>query len=405
MAKVSPEEVAWLKHYYQEGLEHLKSHRLRQAEDVFASIVTVLPEHLGARFQLASVHMLARQFDVAAREFAAITHDFPEHAESHTNLGSCYLELGRLEAARGAYEAALACDPADHQAKFNLGVIQAAMGDVNAAIATYQQLLQTNPDHSEAHINLGALYTRLRQPERARQHYREANRLRPHDPVIVHALAVLNKDPSITAMPPSYARALFDGAALTYDHQLMQGLHYAVPETLDQVLRGLALPPGDALDLGCGTGLCGAVMRPYAKRLVGVDVSPNMLAVAKQKGMYDALHEADIDDTLALLENAYDVIVAGDVFVYLGELTSVLKGCHRALRAGGYLLFTVETGDTEGQPYALQDTGRFRHEAAQLTQLAGDIGFEERSALPLVLREQAGVPVSGRLFVWQKSVQ
>ena len=51
----------------------------------------------------------------------------------------------------------------------------------------------------------------------------------------------------------------------------------------------------DVLDAGCGTGLCGPLLAPYARRLIGVDLSEGMLALAKEKHVYDALIKRRVD--------------------------------------------------------------------------------------------------------------
>jgi trans-aconitate 2-methyltransferase len=56
------------------------------------------------------------------------------------------------------------------------------------------------------------------------------------------------------------------------------------------------LPDGDVIDLGCGSGAAGPALRVRfpERRLVGVDSSPAMLAVAQETGAYDDLVEADV---------------------------------------------------------------------------------------------------------------
>jgi predicted TPR repeat methyltransferase len=61
---------------------------------------------------------------------------------------------------------------------------------------------------------------------------------------------------------------------------------------LDAVMR--LAPSGnlgtlDILDLGCGTGLVRSLLRPLARTLTGVDISSNMLKIARQRRVYDKL--------------------------------------------------------------------------------------------------------------------
>ena len=51
----------------------------------------------------------------------------------------------------------------------------------------------------------------------------------------------------------------------------------------------------DVLDAGCGTGLCGALVAPFARRLLGVDLSEGMLAHAMEKSVYHELFKAKLN--------------------------------------------------------------------------------------------------------------
>src|SRR5262249_34211053 len=138
-------------------------------------------------------------------------------------------------------------------------------------------------------------------------------------------------------------------------------------------VAGRALRDLDVLDLGCGTGLAGEQFRPAARRLDGVDLSPKMLAQAAAKGGYDRLTAGDLVAHLGGIGDRYHLIIAADVFVYLGDLVPVFAAARRALRAGGWLAFTVEAGD--GADYHLQPVRRYAHPRGYLTRAADATGF------------------------------
>ena len=105
------------------------------------------------------------------------------------------------------------------------------------------------------------------------------------------------------------------------------------------------------LDLGCGTGLAGAAFRPFCDWLVGVDLSPAMLAQARAKGLYDRLVEGDVAAFLAdeaAAQARYHLIVAADVFMYLADLSAVLKAAAAVLAPSAMIAFSVETHDGDG---------------------------------------------------------
>ena len=155
----------------------------------------------------------------------------------------------------------------------------------------------------------------------------------------------------------------------------------------------------DVLDLGCGTGLCGPLLRPMARTLTGVDLSPAMIDKAREHGVYDRLEVGDLVETLRRFPRGYDLLVAADVFVYLGDLAPAFEAAAASLRPDGLLVFTVEAA-TEGDRYQLQHASRrYAHSEAYLRRLAGMYGFEERSLTSIEARADAGRPVKGYMVV------
>ena len=115
----------------------------------------------------------------------------------------------------------------------------------------------------------------------------------------------------------------------------------------------------DVLDAGCGTGLCGPLLAPYARRLVGVDLSERMLAQARAREVYDELVKGELTDYLRASAGMFDAIVSADTLVYFGPLEEVVEAAERALRPGGHVVFTVEEQPESG--YSLSVNGRYRH--------------------------------------------
>ena len=148
--------------------------------------------------------------------------------------------------------------------------------------------------------------------------------------------------------------------------------------------------PARALDLGCGTGLMGEVLRPHCAVLDGVDLSAEMLERARARGVYDRLEKADIA-TLPLAEPGYELIAAADVFAYLGALDGVIAWSAGSLTPGGRLAFTVEA--SEGEGYALQDSRRYAHGRAYLEALLAQAGFAAVRIAPCVVRMDRGAEI------------
>ena len=81
----------------------------------------------------------------------------------------------------------------------------------------------------------------------------------------------------------------------------------------------------DILDLGCGTGGAGAWLKDYARSLVGVDLSDNMVELARKKMLYQELHVQPLNAYLQTCTKTFDLVVAADVFSYVGQLEETFR--------------------------------------------------------------------------------
>lgn len=203
--------------------------------------------------------------------------------------------------------------------------------------------------------------------------------------------------------PSSYIRRTFDAAAASFDELLVDQLAYRAPQLVREALEECLGEAGgelDVLDAGCGTGLCGPLLRPFAANLTGVDLSPAMLREAEKRNVYDKLIEADLVAWTAASRRAFDLIVAADVFIYLGDLTVPLAAFAEGLRPGGRAAFTVETSDVPG--VHLQSVKRFAHHADHVARAAEDAGLKVRLQREGELRIEHGRPAPGMVFVVQR---
>jgi predicted TPR repeat methyltransferase len=198
--------------------------------------------------------------------------------------------------------------------------------------------------------------------------------------------------------PPAYVRGLFDGYAAGFDEHLVEVLHYRAPQLIAQQVAALAAaagrPFGAALDLGCGTGLCAPLLAPHVAQLDGIDLSPTMLVQARTRGIYRHLVQADIAEHLQQCAERYQLLVAADVFIYIGALDGVFGGARRVLQPGGVLCCSVErAGDAED--FVLQPSARYAQSRRYLQALAARHGFDVRAIDEQAIREDQRRPVAG----------
>jgi predicted TPR repeat methyltransferase len=198
--------------------------------------------------------------------------------------------------------------------------------------------------------------------------------------------------------PREYVRALFDGYAEDYDQHLLRDLRYtAANDVSAAVARWCPAPIGHALDLGCGTGILGVLLRPRVEILEGVDLSSGMLAIARSRGIYDALREADLVAYLRATHARCDLITAADVMVYLGDLEAPLDAVRHALRTTGVFVFSTEASEEPG--FRGLSSGRFAHHPDYVRERARASDLVVVEQVPTVLRYQKDKPVPGHIHV------
>ncbi|MGP1275505.1 MAG: methyltransferase domain-containing protein [Caulobacterales bacterium] len=264
----------------------------------------------------------------------------------------------------------------------------AARGDFQAAADVLSSALELVPAWTAGWFRLGEFHEKAGQGEAALRAWDQALELDPADPFG----ASLKRDlaramPVAESMPPAFVELLFDQYASRFDAALTRGLEYRGPDILLARLQANGFErAAHALDLGCGTGLMGEVLRPFSGRLAGVDLSAGMLAEAEAKGVYDALAKADIA-RMDMVPAQYDLIVAADVFAYVGALEAVIAWCRAALLPGGYLAFTVEAAEED---IVLKESRRFAHGAPYLENLLTQAGFAAIDLAPCVVRKDRG---------------
>ncbi len=344
---------------------------------------------------------LAAALDLSAKAVMAR----PDSPIFLANHGAALAEAGHLPRAIAAMRAALARRPEDAMTLRNLGQAMTAAGDAAGAIAPLRQAVALRPEMAEAWL---ALAHALRESEEAEAAAaaRRARDLAGAGPLAAQArflLAALGEEEAPDRAPAAYVRELFDRYAPRFDADLEGRLGYRTPALLAAMLEAGGIAPDGSrrvLDLGCGTGLSGVALKPFARKLTGLDLSPRMLEAARARGLYDALEEADLLEWLPRHPARFDLVAAADVLNYLGDLGPALRAIAGALVPGGVAAFSIEAG--EGAPVALGPGLRYRHDPAHVTKLAEAAGLRAAARQDATLRQEKGAPVAGVLFLLRR---
>jgi len=377
------------------GAERHRAGRMEEAESLYRRALRLAPGHPDAE-NLLSVCALQRGDTAAAVEHSARALSvMPDSAIYLANHGAALAAHGALPEALAALQAALEREPGDVTSLRNLGQVLVAGGQPAAALGPLREARRLAPDSPEVALTLAHAAHQAGEAAEAREAARAVK-----GPLATQAgflLAALGEAPAPDRAPAAFVRELFDAFAPRFDQDLAEALDYRTPALLAALLEGGQR--ARVLDLGCGTGLSGVALKPFAKRMEGLDLSPRMLDRARARGLYDALHEADLLDFLPRRAAAHDLIAAADVLNYLGDLAPALAAMAAALKPGGEALFSLEAGAATVE---LGQGLRFRHNPAHVAELAREAGFTLLRQEAAVLRQEKGAPVEGILFLLRR---
>jgi predicted TPR repeat methyltransferase len=372
------------------------------------TVATVIAEAIGVDERDASAHITLGDtldalghLDQAASSYARATELDPSSITAYLKLSTVLRDAGRHGEADAAFGSALGRQPRLADDFFLLANGYLALGRPDDAMASYREALNLDSGYAHQHYARGVnLQLRGRRTD-ANRMVRWGLTLKPDDPELAYILQAIEGASSPARAPDEFVTEHFDRFAETFDSVLERKLQYRTPRHLLDAIRRTAGKTDalDVLDIGCGTGLCGPLLRPLARRLVGVDLSPKMVDKARERGVYDEIRIGELTAALAAERAAYDLIVSADVLVYFGDMTPVFAAVARALRPNGIFAFSVERFD--GPDFILQASGRYAHSAAYLRAVARLAGLDEVSLDERPLRLEGNSRVRGHVGVFR----
>lgn len=419
------------------ALQCLHRNELSSAGRICAQVLNDEPRNPAAWHLLGIIKSRSGELEEAKAHFETASELAPDDATYHYSLGVAWQSLDNHKQAANSYRAALARDATLLAARNNLGNILKDEGAIEEAVECFRELVRQAPDSSNGHYNLGNLLYNAGEAAEAIAHYQRATNLDPQnapaienlgrafaalgrledardlwaswlelDPenaIARHMLASVTGEDIPERCDDRYVRDTFDaGFAGTFDAQLAR-LEYKVPELLSAAVRASSrkLVGLDVLDAGCGTGLCGPLVRTMATRLVGVDLSEDMLVEARKLEVYDETIACELTSYMASRPQEFDLILSADTLCYFGDLDPVFRAASNCLRNDGLFVFSVERNDSAeaSRPYELQQHGRFRHVESYVVESLRANGWSIITLQQEQLRMEFGRPVDGMVVV------
>lgn len=389
---------------YQLGILYYDQGDTDKAISYFKKAIANDPQNWQACYNLGAIYYSQGKVDEAISYYQKALAENPnDDIDCLFNLAIAYKIKGELTDAVICYQKAIAIDPDDADIHYNLGSIFKMLEQFDDALSEYQKVIAINPNYAQAYSHLASLYFKVERVEDAVFCYQQLIKLGHNVSATQHILAALTGQ-STKAAPQEYVKELFDDYAERFDQSLVEKLEYKTPTMLQEALQEHLKDNfrfHKALDLGCGTGLSGKAFKPFVDHLIGVDLSPKMMSVAEDKNIYDQFYVGDIIEFLQETNEKFELILAADVLVYLGDLEPFIKTANKCSEEGTYLIFSTETWS--GENLVLQQSGRYAHSPGYIKSLAEQYQFNLITQKQAKIRKEKGEWIMGDLYILQKN--
>ncbi|WP_293865820.1 tetratricopeptide repeat protein [uncultured Alsobacter sp.] len=394
MLEVAPDHPDAL-HYW--GLSQFLQGHVDKAIELLDRALAIMPDHPDLWNNIGNVRKQTMDFEGAAKAYRRAVELAPQSVYFKNNLISALRLTERYEEACALAEEALALAPDDINILNNASNLFVEVGNVKRAGECLGRILSHKTPTPKILEMQVTCFTWAGNLDQAALAVRKLVEIDPANATARHRLAALSGEDVPARASDDYIKQVFDDFSVRFDSNLKR-LSYQAPELVAASLgRGAGEPGGDlvVLDAGCGTGLCGPLVRPYARHLTGMDLSAGMLVKARERGVYDALEQAELTAYMAARDSAYDAIVCADTFCYFGDLAPAMAAARGALRHGGLFVFTVEENVDTAEPHRIQQHGRYCHTEDYVRATCAAAGLTVAAIDRDTLRTEATKPVPG----------
>lgn len=412
-----------------------------KAETHYKHALNLNPNGTACYNNLGALYYMQGKYEDSMLLFEKSLRISPNNWETHYNLANCLINLDFTERAVIHYEIAFELNPKHNNLKQNLAMAYVIEKQFSKAKPLLEEACERNPNHSELQLQLSEVYLETGDTEKAIKQHEKTLALRPNNHPLLHNLAVLylrNKDiknskeyfekayqvdntdltakhmlnalqenSDIEQAPSKYIEDLFNQYAQFYNKHVSDKLGYKVPEIMRSKIANFLGDKVESiriLDLGCGTGLCGIYFSDISFYMVGVDISREMLSHARAIQSYDGLCQINILQSIPGEGlQVFDLVLAADVLVYIGELDIIFQKVASALDKNGLFCFTVEKSKSnENHSHKLLHSGRFTHSEKYINSLAKAHNFVIKLSDEIELRRDNNDQIKGILYILEK---
>lgn len=382
------------KAHFFEGNAHFEADRFEHALASFQAALALAPGRPSILANLGITHVRLGQWATALDTLAPATQADPSNRDAWLAQAHAHEALQQWAPALHALQQALPLGSPTAALWLELARCELRLERPLEALRAYEEALAIDATLVEAWSQRGSLLRDAGQLAEAGRSFQQALKHGGDDELNRFYLASVTDQPVPERPPLAYVETLFDEYADNFQSHLVEGLNYQAHRTLLAPLVESGVRFSRVLDLGCGTGLCGQLIRSQADAVEGVDVSGAMVTQAQASGAYQRVEHGELLAFLRESTEPADLVVAADVFIYVGALDAVFAAVRDRLQPGGCFAFSVELAN-DGSELKLLPSLRYAHSPAYIERLAVQNGFRLRQRWQAPLREDQRQPVMG----------
>ncbi len=329
----------------------------------------------------------------------------PLEINFYIDIANCYKENRDYQNALIYLKKAIKIDNQSYVCHYNIADIYDKLNKFEFCLFHLQKAIKIFPESYDALFSMARYYKKMNNEKKMLMYLHKTLEKMPEHPGANHLLASHNKDISCN-YSLEYTKDLFDRYAGHFEEHLVSSLKYQVPFIIKEKLKYLNSPKcSKILDLGCGTGLIGKNIVDLFPNLVGVDISANMIEETRKKNIYNTLHVNDIHDFLLKNVQGFDLIIAADVFIYIGNLQIIFSRVKKSLNYNAYFIFTLELfSERSNEKFHLEQSGRYSHSIVYIDTLCETFGFEVIDKEEIILRQQNKIGQKGIIYILKSSI-
>jgi predicted TPR repeat methyltransferase len=370
------------------------------------------PNNAEVLLQFGLIRKLQNRFDEAISFFDRALILQPDEVNILVNKGLSLQATGNIDGAITIFQRLVEVDQENAKIWYILAIAWLASSNLIEGIKCFEKAFALNPADIETGRQLAQSLRHVGRVEDSELVCKKILRIDPENAEALFfqdAFSRQKNNESLGRVPAEVTRQIYKGEGIgkRFDSSLKNSLEYKVPEVLNDAVREAILSDSvdrkiNILELGCGSGLCGSRFSDIASSLIGTDISPDMLAAAKEKNAYTDLYAADLTDVLDKYDGEMDLIIAMDVLCYFGDLTQIFQRCANALTGKGIFAFSVVKPMTPAI-WELHIKGFFVHSLDHLEQVAANTGFSQIYSKELPLRRELNEDQYGYVCLYQKT--